>query len=89
MNYDWYLLFNQTEFMATELVSRTIKVSLEGLGEKDILIIRSNDISIVYADVMLPVEFNGENPFVREGDEGTYAVYKDDDENVWLGILQS
>lgn len=86
MNYQWFLIFNLTEFLATGLVSRTVQAVLEGIGQKDILITKGNEVSIVYEDVFLPIGFTGDNPYSREGEAKTYAVYKDTSENVWLGI---
>ncbi len=86
MTFDWYQIFNLNEFLATGLVSRTYTFFLEGRGQKDILVTQGNETSIVYEDVILPVLFNSENPFVSEGDAGSYAVFKDTDENVWLGF---
>jgi hypothetical protein len=88
MMYDWYNLFNLTEFLALNLVSRTLQVVLSGIGQKDILITRGNEVSIVFEDVILPVQFSEENPFTRVGDAGTYGVYIDEAQDVWLGILQ-
>jgi hypothetical protein len=81
MNYDWYEIFNLGEFNALGLVSKTYTKVLEGLGEKDILVVKANKVSMIYDDVMLSLEMNG-NPFEFEG----YAVYIDEDENVYLGI---
>lgn len=89
MTFDWYKIFNLAEFMALNLVSRSLTVVLEGAGEKDILIVRGNTVSIVFEDVFLPIEFEDDNPFVREGDEKSYAVYKDESGDVWLGIEAS
>lgn len=86
MNFNWYLLFNLTEFLATDLVSRVLTVSLEEVGEKSILITRGNLVSLVYEDVFLPIEFQSDNPLIREGDDASYAVYKDVNQDVWLGI---
>lgn len=86
MTFDWYQIFNLNEFLATGLVSRTYTFVLEGRGQKDVLVTQGNETSIVYEDVLLPVLFNDDNPFVREGDDGTYAVYKDSNDNVWLGF---
>lgn len=82
MNYNWYNLFNYTEFQDTGLVSRTLSVNLEGIGDVEILITRGNTVAIQYEDAFLPVEFVDRNPYVQ----GTYAVYLDGDNNVWLGI---
>jgi hypothetical protein len=35
---------------------------------------------------MLPIEFDGDNPTVREGDDGTYGVYLKNGTDVWVGI---
>ena len=86
MNFDWFNIFNLTEFSNDMLVSRNLTVSLESYGEKEVLITRGNLFSVVFEDVIMPIGFEGDNPFVREGEEKHYAVYKDTDENVWLGI---
>lgn len=86
MTFDWYLLFNLTEFLSSGLVSKTLDIILENIGDAQVIVTRGNLTSIVYEDVMMPIEFNGDNPFIREGTDGTYAVYKDANENVWLGI---
>lgn len=82
MNYDWYNLFSLPEFLATGLVSRKLTLFLEGHGLQEILVTQGNLTSITYDDTFLPIEFEGANPFARS----PYAVYKDTDENIWLGI---
>ena len=86
MTYNWFKLFSLPEFMATGLVSRKLFVILDGYGQREILITRGNVVSILYLDTFLPVSFLDRNPYVRAGDAGTYAVYKDADDYVWLGI---
>ncbi len=70
------------EFLAEELVSRTLHVIMEGVGQKDILITKGNEMSVVYEGTLLPVNFKGDNPYVRDG----LAVYLDAQNDVWLGI---
>ena len=82
-NYIWYCIFNLQTFEETGLYSRTITLNLDGLGLKDILITKANLTSITYEGVMLPIEMNNHNPFEFDG----YAVYIDDVDDVWLGIL--
>jgi len=82
MTFDWYRLFSLPDFLATGLVSRTLAVSLEGIGEKSILITRGNAVGITYEDEFLPIGSIGKNPYVRS----SYAVYKDAEDFVWLGI---
>jgi len=74
------MLFNSEDFPT--LVSRTLEVILENIGEAEILVTRGNETAITYEGIFLPVNFKGENPYVRDG----YAVYKDENENVWLGV---
>jgi hypothetical protein len=89
MIYDWYNLFSMPEFLASGLVSKVYKVTLDGVGQKDILVVRGSLVSIVYEDVLLPVSFEGDNPFDQEGDASHYAVYQDVNEDVWIGIEQA
>lgn len=84
MIFDWFKIFNATEFLATDLVSRSLTVTLEKYGEKTILITRGNLLSITVDGVFLPVGFLDENPYI-DVDE-TLAVLQDADGDVWLGI---
>lgn len=84
MIYNWYKIFNLAEFQATGLVSKSYLVTLEGVGDQSILVTKGNVVSMMYGDVMLPVEFLGHNPFVQSG----YAVCRDIDDFIWLGVLQ-
>ena len=81
--FNWYKIFNLTEFEALELVSRTYTLDLEGLGLKDILVTKGNRIALTYEGVMLSLELNDRNPYEFEG----LAVYIDDEtQDVYLGI---
>ena len=83
MLYDWYNLFNLTEFMATELASRTIEPNLLQYGVTPFLVSRGNTVSLLYGeDVFLPINFLGHNPYAVPG----YAVYVDENEDVWFGF---
>lgn len=82
MTYNWYLVFNLAEFIEEDLPSTTVTLDLEDIGQKDILITRGNMYSVVYEDVMLPIDFNGENPYSFS----PYAVFRDENDDVWLGI---
>lgn len=81
-SYDWFKIFNLTEFLNTGLVSRTLSAYLSGYGQKEVTITKGELTSIVYQDVLLPLGLNGKNPFVQN----TFAVYKDENEDVYLGI---
>lgn len=83
MTFNWYSLFNATEFLATGLVSRVLSVTLDGVGDAEILITcPDNQVQVTYDGVFMPVGFAGKNPYVR----APYAVAQDEDGNVWLGI---
>lgn len=82
MIFDWYELFNHTEFLETGLVSRTYSVVLGSEGLVDVLVTQGNETGIQFRDVFLILNFDDQNPYVRDG----YAIYKDPDGNVHLGI---
>lgn len=82
MIHNWYRIFSLTEFLATGLVSRTYTVSLEGIGQVDILVTRGNLVNVLFQDTFLGINFNDENPYYRS----PYAVYVDPDNGVWVGI---
>ncbi len=85
MIYDWYNLFNKADFLVEGLVSRNLHVNIDGVGQKDILITKANEMSVVYGGTLLVVGFNGANPYTRDG----YAVYLDAQDDVWLGLPTS
>lgn len=82
MDFDWYNLFLKQDFLDTGLVSKKLTVTLDGIGEKEILITKGNEISILYDGVFLPIYFTDKNPYVKDG----YAVWEDENGIVWLGI---
>lgn len=82
MIYDWYKLFNKTEFEATGLVQRKLILQLEDRGIVEFILNRGNTTSVMYSGVLMPVKFRNKNPFVVD----TYAVYEDDENNVWFGF---
>ncbi len=81
MTYNWYNLFNLTEWLATQLVSRTLTVFLDGIGQMDILVTQGNETGITVEDVFLPLLFGNHNPYAK----GNWAIYKDANDDVWLG----
>lgn len=83
MNYDWYLIFNQTEFLALDLVSKEYVLDLQDIGQKTIKAFSGNLISICYEGVFLSVNLNQKNPFKFD----SHAVYIDENQNVYLGVL--
>jgi hypothetical protein len=80
----WYKIFNLAEFNASGLVSQTLLLNLPDRGQQTFEIFKGNEVNLVYADAFLPVDFLGMNPYVQ----GDYAVYRDDADDVWLGIQE-
>ncbi len=82
MIFNWYNLFLLSDFVSTGLVQRTITVSLEGIGEKEILITAGGFVSILYEGTFLPLQFLDANPYTRDN----LGIYLDTDGYVWLGV---
>lgn len=80
--FDWYKIFNLTEFLALNFVSKDYTYVLEDRGQLTFRAVQGNTVSIVYDDVILPVEFLGANPFTFGG----YSIYKDTNNDVWFGF---
>jgi hypothetical protein len=80
--FDWYKIFNLDEFNALGLVSKTYQYYFDDLGLQSILVTKGNLVSMTYDGELLPIEFMDMNPF----QSGSYAVFIDTDDNVWLGI---
>lgn len=77
----WFKIFSLTEFLAEEIVSRSMTVSLEGVGEKEILITQGNCIGITCDETYLSPDING-NAYTRDG----LGIFKDSENYIWLGI---
>lgn len=92
MNATFYKIFNLDEFEALDLVSKTYTLILEGIGQKDILVTKGELVSILYEGIFLPINLNDINPFVKNGDtedELAYAVFINEDNDVFLGIEEA
>ncbi len=84
-SYDWYLIFNKTEFEALSLVSKVYTVNLESVGEKEVFVTKGVGIGILYEEVFLPLDLLDYNPFEFEG----FAIFiNDDTQDVYLGIAR-
>jgi len=83
MIYDWFKIFNKTEFDAEELVSKTYTLIFEGIGQVEILVTQGETLGVLYDGVFLSVNMSDENPFEFDG----HAVYLDSaSQDVYLGI---
>jgi hypothetical protein len=80
--YTWYYIFTSTDFLALDLVSKTYTLILDGRGTFDILVTNGQSIGITFEGVFLSLNLNDKNPFEFEN----YAIYIDDDDQVWLGF---
>lgn len=82
MTYNWYQIFNIDEFNAEGLYSKQYEIELVGIGLKSIFVVKGFSYSIIYDNTMLTVNMAGNNPFEFNG----YAIYLDEENNVWLGV---
>lgn len=82
MNFDWYKIFNINEFNLLNVFSKTYRLNLQPLGQKDILVTKGNKYGILYQDVFLVAELNQKNPFVKDG----FAIAVAENNDVYLGI---
>ncbi len=79
---NWYKIFNKTDFVAEALVSRTLVLTLIGIGETTFEVFVGNHVSVLFDDVFLPIGLLDQNPYVRDG----YAVYENDAGDIYFGI---
>lgn len=80
--FNWFKIFNKTEFLAAELVSKTYTLNLEAIGQKDILVTLGNALGVTYDGIFLYLVDGGANPFEWE----SHALYIDANNDVFLGI---
>ncbi len=79
--YNWYEIFNLSEWLATGFVSRTLTLFLTGIGETTLLITQGNQTAITVDGIFLPLNFEDQNPYQI----GDWAIYEDEAGVVWLG----
>lgn len=83
MIFNWYRIFNLTEFLSTELVSVTYELELENLGIKKVLVTQGNEIGVTYDDTMLVVPDEADEIFTFNGKAVYWSSTTDD---VYLGL---
>lgn len=82
-NYNWFKVFNKTEFEDLDLVSKEYEILFDGQGTKTVLVTKGSALSVTLDDVFLTIGLNGNNPFVKDG----LAVYLDPDtDDVFVGF---
>ena len=81
--FDWYKIFNLTEFTALDLVSKNYSLVLSEIGQAEILVTKGNYTSMLYEGVFLPINLNNNNPFIFDD----FAIYLDvPSQDVYLGV---
>lgn len=88
MTFDWFPIFNLTEWEATGLSSRVLTLNLEGRGVTEIPIVRGARTNVSLDGVLLPVGGVEGESALYVGLGGLYAVYLDEDsQDVYLGFV--
>ena len=82
MIYDWYRIFNLTEFNALNLVSKVYELNLEDLGIKEVMVTKGDSVGILYNGIFLTLNLNQKNPFEFD----LQAIYIDSNNDVFLGV---
>lgn len=82
MIFNWFKIFNLTDFTALGLVSKTYSYELQNIGLKDFLVTVGNEVSITVDDAFLSINMNDKNPFIFEGN----GIYLDENQDVWFGF---
>lgn len=83
MIFDWYKIFNITEFDLLGLFSKSYTYELQDIGLKTLLVCKGVRYSILVDDIFLVVNLNDKNPYYRDG----WAVQRLDNGDVYLGKL--
>lgn len=82
--FDWYRIFNLQEFLDSGLVSFPATVVLDGIGQRELLIVRGVGVGVQLEDIFLRLDLNGRNP-MRFGER---AIFLDPNGDVWLGVYR-
>lgn len=83
MIFNWYRIFNLTEFLSTALVSVTYALDLENIGIRDVLVTQGNEVGLTYEDTLLVVPEEPDEIFTFNG----MAVYwSEASDDVYLGF---
>lgn len=82
MNYNWFKVFNRTEFLAQDLKFKSYVLDLDGIGEKTFLVSNVNTLGVTYEGVFLSIELNDLNPF----EFSDHAIYVNSLDDVYVGL---
>lgn len=82
--YNWYKIFNLTEFEALGLVSRTYEFVLEGLGLREVLVTKGNTVGVVFDDVFLSLGFLNDEGYFAFEDRAVFLQTATQD--VYVGV---
>lgn len=82
--YDWYKLFNRTEFEALGVPSRQYTMEFQDRGLKTFMATKGIGVSVLIDDVFLMADLNNKNPFVFD----SMVISTDSENNIWVGYLR-
>jgi hypothetical protein len=83
MIYDWYFIINEDDFNDLGLVSKSLDLVLGSQGSKTVLVTKGAALGFTCDGIFLSLGLNDRSPFEFED----RAIYKDENNNVWLGFL--
>lgn len=82
-DYDWYLIFNLTDFLALDLVSKTYSKELQDKGLTDFLVTKGNTVGVTIDGVFLAINMADQNGFNFE----ERSIYLDNEtQDVYVGF---
>lgn len=86
MIFDWYLVYNLTDFDALSIPSKFIALNTEDRGLINLTITKGQyyGVNFLDDDIFLAVGINNQNPF----NLGSRSVAIDEDNNLWIGLQQ-
>lgn len=86
MIFDWYLVYNLTDFDALNIHSKSIPLNTEDRGLINLIITKGQyyGVNFVDDDIFLAVGINNQNPF----NLGSRSVAIDTHNNLWIGLEQ-
>ncbi len=82
--YNWYKIFNITEFLALNIGSKIYDLNLNGVGQSTFKVYLGNIVSVNYLDEFMPVNLYTEALY----EKNSYAIYRDDSTgDVYFGFI--
>jgi len=82
--YNWYKIFNLTEFTALSLVSKSYEYDFETLGLREILVTKGNTVGVVFDDVFLSLGLVNDEGYFAFEDRAVFLQTATQD--VYVGV---